>query len=58
MKDVWFARNKKKTVKRCCRCKNLDANETNAHYRRILVTSDRTDAGVRVTYLTFIFLTL
>jgi hypothetical protein len=46
LKDVWFARKKKKNcVKRGCRYKNVDAYETNAHYRRILVTPLRTNAG-------------
>jgi hypothetical protein len=33
-------------INRGCRCKNVDAYETNAHYRRILVTPLRTNAGV------------
>jgi hypothetical protein len=45
LKDVWFARKKKKNcVKRGCRCKNVDAYETNEHYRRILVSLLRTNA--------------
>jgi hypothetical protein len=32
-------------VKRGCKCKNVDAYERNAHYRRILVTPLRTNAG-------------
>jgi hypothetical protein len=35
----------KNCVKRSCRCKNVDAYETNAHYRRILDTPFRTNAG-------------
>jgi hypothetical protein len=35
---------KKNCVKRGCRCKNVDAYETNAHYRPILVTPVRTNA--------------
>jgi hypothetical protein len=35
----------KNCVKRGCRCKNVDAYETSAHYRRILVTPLRTNAG-------------
>jgi hypothetical protein len=35
----------KNFVKRGCRCKNVDAYETNAHHRRILVTPFRTNAG-------------
>jgi hypothetical protein len=33
----------KNCVKRGCRCKNVDACETNAHYRRIFVTPLRTN---------------
>jgi hypothetical protein len=35
----------KNRVKRACRCKNVDAYETNAHYRRILVTPLHTNEG-------------
>jgi hypothetical protein len=45
----------KNCVKRGCRCKNVDAYETNAHPRRILVIPFRTNAG---DILTFILLTL
>jgi hypothetical protein len=45
----------KNCVKCGCRCKNVDAYEINAQYRRILVTPLRTNA---LTYLRFIFLTL
>jgi hypothetical protein len=34
-----------KTGKRGCRCKNVDAYETNGHYGRILVTFFHTNAG-------------
>jgi hypothetical protein len=36
---------RKNCVKRGCRCKNVDAFETNAHYRGILVIPFRTNAG-------------
>jgi hypothetical protein len=46
LKDVWFTRKKKKTVKRgSILCKNVDAYETNANYRRILVTPLGINAG-------------
>jgi hypothetical protein len=35
----------KNCVKRGCRCKNVDAYETNAQFCRILVTPFRTNAG-------------
>jgi hypothetical protein len=35
----------KNCVKRVCRCKNVDAYETNAQFCRILVTPFRTNAG-------------
>jgi hypothetical protein len=62
LKDDWFAREKKKTVlnvaaDRSCRCKNVDAYETNAHYRRILVTPFRTNAGDVFDFLTLQTLT-
>jgi hypothetical protein len=44
LKDVWFARKKDKTVLNVA-AKNVDAYERNAHYRRILVTPLRTNAG-------------
>jgi hypothetical protein len=57
LKDVWFARKKKKNcVKRGCRCKNVDAYKTNTHYRRILVTPVRTNADD--IFDVYIFLTL
>jgi hypothetical protein len=48
LEDVWFARKKKKNVL------NVAADETNAHYRRILVPLF---AQTQMTYLTFLFLT-
>jgi hypothetical protein len=36
---------RKNSVKRSCRFKNVDAYETNAHPRRILVIPFRTNAG-------------
>jgi hypothetical protein len=43
-KDVWFLQEKKNRVKCGCRCKNVDAYETNAHCCRILVTPLRINA--------------
>jgi hypothetical protein len=45
LKDVWFARKKKKTVLNVAGDAKTDAYETNAHYRRILVTPLRINAS-------------